>query len=289
MIEPSCSNSHPLPLNVGLPSRPREINAPRGPFSWSFQSQLLDRCDLVAASPMGDVVDVAVVRVPSFSLVAVIVIVATVSAGCGLISTDGNASGSSDEPAAGQMIGPSSDIDMALEVLTRADEGGRQGSHRWDQKSVKIHISLPNYPDRLHQELSEVLAWITSNTGVQFTQVDDPVNADLTVASTGSNGGHVQVTLNGARIVHAEVLLGCCRIRPVWEELTQAMGPLGDRADGRSLFSQDQRLPERATMFDAWVLTALYGAPVGADESQLRSALEVAAEGPVRRIAGQRP
>ncbi len=58
--------------------------------------------------------------------------------------------------------------------------------------------------------------------------------------------------------------LGCCRRRPLWEDILQSFGPLGDRADQRSVFSQDltRELP---SCFDAAVIRTLYSLPPGSD------------------------
>ena len=103
-------------------------------------------------------------------------------------------------------------------------------------------------------------------------------SADVTVVTGPGSGAHVTVSRNATgSIISAEIRMGCCRLRPAWEDVLQSFGPLGDRADGRSLFSQDLNR-ERPGCFDLAVIRTLYTLPAGsrreAVESEARRVLD---------------
>ncbi len=181
------------------------------------------------------------------------------------------------EPTASEPEPPGEvlDVEMALAVMTRPDSGPLgEAAHRWDQADIKVFVDLPGFPSDLLGEVSAAMSWVSESSGVRFHTAATAAEADMRITEIQSNGGQVRVTVDGFRIEAAEVQLGCCRVRPVWEEISQAMGPLGDRADGRSLFSQDVASAQRGTTFDEWVLRSLYAAPLGANIRELRSSLE---------------
>jgi Protein of unknown function (DUF2927) len=161
---------------------------------------------------------------------------------------------------------------QATAVLTRPDEGVSGHTYRWDPPNgvVSYHIEVP-YEREL---IRRAFAWDSAVTGLTFAETQGA--ADIVIASENDNGAYTVASVDGGRIFHATVQIGCvpsCRLRPLWEDLTQVTGPMGDRASGQwSLFSSDKTL-ETPTAFDAWVIHTLYSLPPGATVDQVRAAV----------------
>jgi hypothetical protein len=161
---------------------------------------------------------------------------------------------------------------QAVAVLTRPDDGPSGQAHRWDPPNgvVTYSIGVPYE----HDLIRRAFAWDSAVTGLRFVETSG--DADITILSENDNGAYTVASVDGGRIFRATVQLGCvpaCRVRPLWEDLTEVVGPMGDHASGAwSLFSSDKTL-ETPTAFDAWLIHALYSLPPGATADQLRFAL----------------
>lgn len=170
---------------------------------------------------------------------------------------------------------PYYDIPMAVAVLTQPDSGGGGTTMRWAGPQVTYNISLPGYPAAYVTKARQVLRWGGGLVGLQMVEVRGP--AQIEVVPKAGNGANVTADLSSSgALEHVTFELGCCRDRAVWEDGLQALGPLGDRADARSVFSQDHTAvgPSR---FDAWVLRGLYAVPPGSSALLAAQALQLLA------------
>lgn len=166
---------------------------------------------------------------------------------------------------------PPTELAMAVAVLTEPDVGPSGATQRFAGPVVHYRLELESMPDWYRAEVYTVLAWVARQTGLTITETTG--TADLVVSRKNGNGAHAQVVGDGhGTILSAHVWLGCCWRRAAWEDLAQAFGPLGDRADNRSVFSQssDQL---RGSGFDAWVLHELYQLPPGTNAGTLSAYL----------------
>jgi len=154
---------------------------------------------------------------------------------------------------------------MLVGVLVEPDEGEGGATVRWPGPVVTYRVDLPGYPDWFTAEVRAAFAWVGEHSSLQVTEVTGG-GADIDVVAGGSSigdGAHTTAQVaGGGVIVNATVQLGCCRRRPVWEDVAQAFGPLGDRAGDDSVFSQT-RTRELPSCFDAAVLRTLYTMPAG--------------------------
>ena len=163
------------------------------------------------------------------------------------------------------------DVRMAVEVLTRPDNGPAGRTVRWAGPTVTYRITLGAYPPDFVDEVRTALSWASAVTGLDLQEVAGP--AQLEVVQKDGNGAFTSGTLGEDwSLTSVRVELGCCRVRPVWEDVLQAFGPFGDRADGRSIFSQS-RTRDLPSDFDAWLLRALYQVPEGSSPGEVSEAL----------------
>jgi hypothetical protein len=159
---------------------------------------------------------------------------------------------------------------MAVEVLTWPDDGPGGRTIRWTQPAIRVHIELTSFPDWYVAEIRHALAWATNVTGVRTIEVLAG-DADLTVVAGPGTGATTSAEIAPDwSLEDAMVRMGCCRVRPVWEDVLQAFGPLGDRADSRSVFSPDLSR-QRPGCFDTAVLRTLYSLPPGSPPADVRS------------------
>lgn len=166
------------------------------------------------------------------------------------------------------------DVDMALRVLFEPDSGHTiSGSVRWAKSQVSYSVALDGFPPSYIAEVDNAFAWASTHTGLTFVRTDGPADIVIDSKSKG-DGGLVRVVVGpgGGPIRGAHITLGCCRVRTVYEEILQALGPLGDHADSRSVFAQD-RTATAPSDFDAWVLSALYSLPPASSRSDMAAAL----------------
>lgn len=173
---------------------------------------------------------------------------------------------------AGVSFMPSAEeIDMAIAVLTQPDSGAVGGTNRWAQSSVTYSLdAISHYPIDYLTQVRSAFSFAATATGLEVREVHG--SADVTVTAKSGNGAYTTADVSGGRIHSVILQLGCCRARPVWEDVLQAFGPMGDHADSRSVFSQDHTL-QQASEFDAWVLHVLYANPPGTRADALRSQL----------------
>lgn len=160
---------------------------------------------------------------------------------------------------------------MAVAVLTQPDSGLAGSTVRWPPPGVTYRLQLDGYPDSYLAEVRAAFAWAARHTRLLVVESDSA--ASIEVVKQRGAGAHTTVWIGADdEITSARVELGCCRPRAAWEDLLQSFGPLGDRADRRSIFSDDQTLV-RPQAFDAWVMRALYSLPPGARPEQLADVL----------------
>lgn len=166
-------------------------------------------------------------------------------------------------------------VEQLANVLTVPDTGPGGSTVRWDREAVTYRLALPGYPEWLREELRAAFAWGAAATGVAVTEVEQE-QAEVLVAAGPGAGAHVTVRISEhGSIVGAEIQMGCCRVRPAWEDILQSFGPLGDHADARSLFSELLER-ERPGCFDLAVLRTLYSLPPGSErETVMRTAGDV--------------
>jgi len=161
-------------------------------------------------------------------------------------------------------------VEQLANVLTVPDIGPGGSTVRWDREAVTYRLALPGYPEWLRDELRAAFAWGAVATGVAVTEVEQE-QPDVVVAAGPGVGAHVTVRISEhGSIVGAEIQMGCCRVRPAWEDVLQSFGPLGDHADARSLFSELLER-ERPGCFDLAVLRTLYSLPPGTGSGIVRS------------------
>ena len=161
-------------------------------------------------------------------------------------------------------------LEQLTDVLTVPDVGPSGSTVRWDREVITYRLDLPGYPEWLRSELRSAFAWGASASGVAAIEVEQ-APADVLVTAGPGAGALLTVRIGGhGSIVGAEIQLGCCRVRPAWEDVLQSFGPLGDHADARSLFSEllDR---ERPGCFDLAVLRTLYSLPAGSGRVVVRS------------------
>jgi hypothetical protein len=180
-------------------------------------------------------------------------------------------SGSSQTP-----LYETTDVDMAVAILTMPDNGAAGGkTHRWTGSTVTYSVNLDGYPEPLLGEVAAAIGFVESATSTTWVRVDTGAQIDI-VAMENSNGGKVVASATSAGVMtHATVAIGCCRTRVVWEEILQAAGAFGDHGDARTVFSQTngQGFKEVGDHWEAWVLNALYSVPAGSDPATVRAAL----------------
>lgn len=160
---------------------------------------------------------------------------------------------------------------MAVSVLTEPDVGSGGFTMRWEGSDVTFRVRLPGYPARYVAKVRNALRWGGQIAGLKMVETEDV--ADIEVVPRSGNGALVSAwTGHRGQILHVLFELGCCRLRPLWEDSLQSFGPMGDRADERSVFSQDSRrlVPSK---FDAWVLRSLYSMPSGSSAAAAGSVL----------------
>ena len=163
------------------------------------------------------------------------------------------------------------DVAMATDVLTRPDRGTAGVTVRWAGPRVTYRLHLDTYPAAYRQLVRDVMAYAARHTGLEVVETDGP--AQIEVWPRAGNGAHVEATIDASNhLVAVRFELGCCRSRAAWEDGLQAFGPLGDHADSRSVFTNDQSAL-RPGSFDAWVLGTLYRLPAGSTPDQVRAAL----------------
>ena len=161
-------------------------------------------------------------------------------------------------------------VEQLVNVLTVPDIGPGGSTVRWDREVVTYRLALPSYPEWLRDELRAAFAWAAAATGVAVTEVEQE-QAEVLVAAGPGAGAHVTVRISEhGSIVGTWIQMGCCRVRPAWEDVLQSFGPLGDHADARSLFSELLER-ERPGCFDLAVLRTLYSLPPGTGRGIVRS------------------
>ena len=156
-------------------------------------------------------------------------------------------------------------------VLTEPDIGPQGRTTRWQEDEVTYRIDLPAYPGQLREEVEQALAWASSHAGIHVRSVsDDPM---LTIVRMRGNGALTTANVTDGRIVRATVHLGCCRSRPIWEDVLQSFGPMGDRASS-GLFSQNHEA-EHPGHFEAEVFRVLYSLPPGSTADEVQKRMDV--------------
>lgn len=155
-------------------------------------------------------------------------------------------------------------------VLTEPDRGPQGRTTRWSESEVTYRIDLPGYPELLREEVDQALAWASTHAGVRLLPVKD--NPMLTIVRMKGNGAFTTANVESGRIVSATVRLGCCRKRPVWEDVLQSFGPMGDRASA-GLFSQNHEA-EHPGQFEAEVFHVLYSLPPGSTADEVQNGLD---------------
>lgn len=163
------------------------------------------------------------------------------------------------------------EVDMAVAILTQPDIGVRSTTVRFTGPIVTYRLELPDYPGDYLAHVRAAFGYAGAITGLSVIEVDGPADIVLTPQPTSSALASLFPAADGS-LARSTVKLGCCLVRPVWEDVLQAFGPIGDRSDGRSIFSQafERSFPSR---FDAWVLWMLYTQPSDSTPDELRSAI----------------
>lgn len=169
-------------------------------------------------------------------------------------------------------VSPHLDVEFAVAVLTQLDSGAVGGTNRWAQSSVTYSLdAISHYPADYLAQVRAAFSFAATATGLEVREVHG--SADVTVTAKSGNGAHTTADVSGGRIQSVTLQLGCCRSRPVWEDVLQSFGPMGDHADSRSVFSQDHTL-QQASEFDAWVLHVLYALPPGSSPEAVKREAE---------------
>jgi hypothetical protein len=154
------------------------------------------------------------------------------------------------------------DVEQLVAVLTEPDRGPAGATTRWTSQTLTYRLELDGYPLWYVAEAHAAFAWGAAVSGLHVVPTGGP--ADVIVRRGPGSGAQVVAALHtDGSLASVDVSLGCCRRRPLWEDILQSFGPLGDRADQRSVFSQDltRELP---SCFDAAVIRTLYSLPVAA-------------------------
>lgn len=160
-------------------------------------------------------------------------------------------------------------INQAVAVLTMPDEGRGGGTYRWTKNTVTFQLA-GTWPEPYEAIIRDAFAWTANATGLDVKEVTG--QADITVVNKAGTGAYVYGRPNGWELADVTVELGCCRERAAREDIAQAFGPLGDRADSRSVFSQDHSRTHPSD-FDAWILQSLYQLPAGSNPAAVRAHL----------------
>jgi hypothetical protein len=161
-------------------------------------------------------------------------------------------------------------VEQLVAVLTEPDRGPAGATTRWTSQTVTYRLELDGYPLWYVAEVHAAFAWGATVSGLHVVPTAGP--ADVTVRRGPGSGAQVVASLHSdGSLASVDVSLGCCRRRPLWEDTLQSFGPLGDRADQRSVFSQDltRELP---SCFDAAVIRTLYSLPVAAPAASVAPA-----------------
>lgn len=182
------------------------------------------------------------------------------------------------------------ELRMAVGVLTRNDPdfpnavpGGT--TLRWDKRVVTYRITLPHYPLRYRSEVVRALEWAALQGGFAVAPAAPGADSDIEVVTKRGDGAFVRAApdYRTGALYGVRVQLGCCRLRALWEDMTQAFGPLADRADARSLYSNIDEGLIYPPDFDAWVFCLLYSLPPRSSPAELRAkAAELEATRPQR-------
>jgi len=172
---------------------------------------------------------------------------------------------------AATLVASDVEVDMAVGILTQPDIGSSDRTLRFSGPIVTYQLDLPDYPDAYLAHVRAAFGYVGDLTGVAVVEVTGP--ADVVVTPKPGTGARASAyPAPDGSLSRSTVSLGCCVVRAVWEDILQAFGPTGDKADGRSIFTNnlERTYPSR---FDAWVLWMLYTQPPGSTPEQLRSAL----------------
>jgi len=162
------------------------------------------------------------------------------------------------------------DVEQLVAVLTEPDRGPAGVTTRWTSQTVFYRLELDGYPLWYVAEVHAAFAWGAAVSGLHVVPTAGP--ADVPVRRAPGSGAQVVASIHSdGSLASVDVSLGCCRRRPLWEDVLQSFGPLGDRADQRSVFSQDltRELP---SCFDAAVIRTLYTLQLGADAAAVFAA-----------------
>jgi hypothetical protein len=162
------------------------------------------------------------------------------------------------------------DVEQLVAVLTEPDRGPAGATTRWTSQTLTYRLELDGYPLWYVAEVHAAIAWGAAVSGLHVVPTVGP--ADVIVRRGPGSGAQVVAALHtDGSLASVDVSLGCCRRRPLWEDILQSFGPLGDRADRRSVFSQDltRELP---SCFDAAVIRTLYSLPSGGARDQVAAA-----------------
>lgn len=171
-------------------------------------------------------------------------------------------------------------VEMAANVLTRPDNMGGVRSMpyhtvAWTRPTITYHYPENNrHTPEYRAVVADAIAWAARTSGLNIVEAENAATADIHIHDKPGNGGRVQVkTKPDGTIIGADIWLGCCYVRTAYEEIAQVLGPLGDQADSRSIFSQT-KTATTPTAFDEWVLRTLYTVGPGATYDQVVAALE---------------
>lgn len=161
------------------------------------------------------------------------------------------------------------DWDDLVAVVTSTDQGSQGPTYRWDQPVVTYRLELGGYPARYQRLVRKAFAYGADRTGVRVVEVTG--DADIDVTTQDGNGARVEAwPRDDGSIDHVHLQLGCCRARPVWEDVLQSFGPLGDRAPS-GLFSDNITSATRPGPFEDCVLAVLYRFPPGTTAARLHA------------------
>jgi len=170
------------------------------------------------------------------------------------------------------------EVRMAVAVLTRNDPDfpkswDRRVTTRWNKPVVTYRITLPGYPARFRSEVVRALTWGARQGGFTVAPAEPGSEPDIEVVMKEGNGAFASGSVDGptGELYFANVKLGCCRLRALWEDMTQAFGPLADRADARSLYSNTDAGLIYPSNFDAWVFCLLYSLPPRSTSAAIRA------------------
>jgi hypothetical protein len=167
---------------------------------------------------------------------------------------------------------PTGDVQLGLEVLTRTENGGYYGAHRWRQTSVDIKVTGSDVTPEALAMVDDVAAWLTFNTGIDFSRGGGD---DIVLDLRAGNPPRWFTTSFGDTIVRARATVDPTNshvCRWMYEEIGQTTGPGGDYGPAGAVFAEEQSA-EGPSAFDTWVLRALYSAP-STDDAALKARLK---------------